>query len=333
MTRNCGSHLTYEDRCHIQAYLNTGNSRRSIAKLIGCSHTTINKEIHRNKGSCGYRHKQANARAVERRFKASSRPKKLLPELISLIQSLLINQQWSPVQISGRLRREEEIKISHESIYKLVWRDKKEGGNLYKHLRHQAKKYNRRSGKKAGRGLIPNRRDISERPEVVNKKERFGDFELDTIVGAKHQGAIVSIVERVSKHTFLCLVPQATAVNVTRAVKQALGPLSKKSLFHSATSDNGKEFSGHEQIVQELGGAFYFARPYHSWERGLNEHTNGLVRQYFPKGTDFVTLTQDDLAEVERKLNHRPRKVLNFETPFEVLTRLTQLPLSGNFQC
>lgn len=331
MPRKKGSHLTYEKRCHIQAYLKSGKSKRGIARLIGCSHTTVIKEVKRNQGKRGYREKQAHDLFVCRRQKARSLPRKMTPEVVAFIQHNLCSNQWSPVQISGRLAKERGIRISHETIYKFIWQDKKNGGDLYKNLRHKAKKYNKRSGKSAGRGLIPNRKDISERPAIVDKKERFGDFELDTIVGANHKGAIVSAVDRVSKCVWLELIQQGTSENVEKALCQSLDLLSKNSLVRTMTSDNGKEFAGHENIVNALGGDFYFAKPYHSWERGLNEHTNGLVRQYFPKGTDFTILTKDEVAEVQRKLNNRPRKSLNFETPAEVFLRMTNLPPSGIF--
>lgn len=331
MPRKKGSHLTYEERCHIQAYLKSGKSKRKIARLLGCSHTAVIKEINRNQGRRGYRQKQAHELQVSRRRKASSTPKKMTPDVVAYIKHNLQINQWSPVQIAGRLETEKAIKISHESIYKLIWQDKRNGGDLYKNLRHKAKKYNKRGGKSAGRGLIPNRKDISDRPAIVEKKERFGDFELDTIVGAGHKGAIVSIVDRASKYAYLELIQQATSENVEKALCHSLYLLSKKSLVQTMTSDNGKEFSRHEAIVETLGGEFYFAKPYHSWERGLNEHTNGLVRQYFPKGTDFTILTQEEVVVVQNKLNNRPRKCLNFQTPAEVFTALTNLDPSGNF--
>lgn len=331
MTRRTGSHLTYEERCHIYAYLKSGKSKRQISILIGCSHTTINKEIRRNTGKRGYRNDQANKQALNRRAIASSTPKKMTPEVIKLVLDFLNDTQASPEQIAGRLSRNHQIDISHESIYKPIWKDKREGGTLYLHLRHRAKKYNKRYGKNAGRGLIPNRKDISDRPAIVEKKERFGDLELDTIIGAHHQGAIVSSVDRASKVTLLGLIRQNTAEKVENSLCKSLQGLSDNGLILTMTSDNGKEFAGHERIVERLGGDFYFATPYHSWERGLNEHTNGLVRQYFPKGTDFTILTEEQVDEVARKLNSRPRKILNFETPAEVFLRMTGLDLAGTF--
>lgn len=329
MAKRSFSHLTYEKRCQIYAHLKSGKSKRAISQLINCSHSTIVREMRRNSSQRGYRIKHAQNAAESRRHQASSKPKKLTNDTIERIKEMLIETQSSPEQIAGRLARKHQTKISPESIYKFIWKDKQQGGTLYKHLRHQAKKYNKRSGKNAGRGLIPNRVDIEQRPEIVNKKERFGDFELDTIVGSNHQGAIVSIVDRASKYTYLDLVPRGTAEAIQSSICKKLHLLSQQSLIHTYTSDNGKEFSAHEKIVEELGGAFYFAKPYHSWERGLNEHTNGLVRQYFPKGTDFTKLTQEEVADVERKINHRPRKILTFQTPAEVFSSLTGLDPGG----
>lgn len=327
-----GSHLTYEQRCQIYVLLKSGKSKRAIGRLLGCSHSTIIREIKRNGGQRGYRFKQAQSSSEKRRISASSAPKKMTEENIILIKEMLFDTQASPRQISGRLDENHGTKISHETIYKFIWKDKESGGELYTHLRRRAKKYNKRAGKTAGRGLIPNRVDIDQRPAIVEKKERFGDFELDTIVGANHQGAIVSVVDRASKYTYLSLVPQGTAENIRVAMCQKLSLVSKKSMIHTYTSDNGKEFAAHEKIVEELGGSFYFAKPYHSWERGLNEHTNGLVRQYFPKGTDFTILTHEEVAEVERKLNNRPREVLKYKTPAEVFLMLTGFSPSGAFQ-
>jgi IS30 family transposase len=332
MAHKPGSHLTYEQRCQIYAYLKSGFSKRAIGRFLGCCHSTIVREVNRNGGKRGYRIKQAQSTADKRRMSASSAPRKLTSENVHLIRTILFDTQASPRQISGRLEVQYGKRISHETIYKFIWKDKESGGDLYKNLRRRAKKYNKRAGKTAGRGLIPNRVDIDQRPEIVEKKERFGDFELDTIVGANHQGAIVSIVDRASKYTYLNLVAQGTAENIRVAITQKLALPSQKSLIQTYTADNGKEFAAHEKIVEELGGSFYFAKPYHSWERGLNEHTNGLVRQYFPKGTDFTILTHEAVAEVERKLNNRPREVLNFKTPAEVFLLLTGFSPSGAFQ-
>jgi IS30 family transposase len=250
--------------------LNSGKSKREIARLIGCSHTTIICEIERNPGEGGVTYEGgelAEKQAVRRRHQASSAPKKMNPYLVGIISSMLLENQSSPVQIAGRVLKEFNSKISHETIYALILKDEKNKGELWKNLRHKRKKYNKRLGKNAGRGLISNRRDISERSAEVEKKERFGDFELDTIVGADHKGAIVSAVDRASKYVLLRLVQRSTAENVELALNNSLRPFSEKKLIHTLTSDNGKEFASHENIAKQTGGSFYFARPYHRWPR------------------------------------------------------------------
>ncbi len=226
-----------------------------------------------------------------------------------------LQEKWSPEQIAGRLKLEGD-EISHETIYRHVWTNKRKGGKLFQHLRHHGKLYNRRAKSSAGRGFIPNRVDISERPNIIEEKSRIGDWEGDTIIGAKHQGAILSYVDRHSKFTLLAIMDRKTANNVSENTIERMRSLPHPVL--SITYDNGKEFSGHEVIAKTLQTSCYFARPYHSWERGLNEHTNGLVRQYVPKSTDFSTISEKFIQNIENALNNRPRKVLNYRTPFEV---------------
>lgn len=313
MTQNVGNHLTYAERCQISVLLKSGKSKRSISRLLGRPDSTIVREVSRNTAGRGYRHLQAQKMADERRSLISRHPSKMTPELIQEIISMLAETQASPVQIAGRLKALGQTAVSHESIYGMIWKDKASGGNLYLQLRHRAKKHNKRSGKSAGRGLIPNRVGIEKRPEIVEKKERFGDVELDTIIGANHQGDIVSVVDRASKFAWLRLLKRGTTEAVTEAINRCLKGCGKAKRINTLTSDNGKEFAYHEEIANLVGGSFYFATPYQSWERGLNEHTNGLVRQYFPKGTNFVTLSEDEVLDVQKRLNNRPRKALNFK--------------------
>lgn len=308
-------HVTREVRSQIYALKATGNSLRKIAKVVERDVSTISREINRNTGNKGYRYKQADAKAVERRLNASRKPKKMTPELIERIEKHLC-EDWSPDQISGRLKRE-GVDISHESIYQHVWKDKRSGGKLYEHLRHHGKKYNKRSSGKAGRGCIPNRIDISERPAIVETKSRIGDWEGDTIIGANHQGAIVSHVDRHSKFTLLKKVQRKTADLVTYATVERLIDFPFPVL--SITYDNGKEFSDHQVIGMVLNTTCYFAPPYQSWKRGLNEHTNGLVRQYIPKLTDFRQVSDQQVQFIEDRLNNRPRKILQYKTPLEVI--------------
>ena len=359
-------HLTCEQRCQIYALLQSGHSQAHIARQIGVDPSTISRELVRNTGARGYRFKQAHEKASQRRQEASDKPRKMTPDLVELIEEKLTQEQWSPDQISGRLAKDGVAFISHERIYQHVWKDKKDGGTLYLHLRHSGKKYNRRKGKNSGRGLIPNRVDIDQRPPIVAHasrslvglhtleglpdfpfrdlerlclvhgllpfpvgqcaKSRIGDWEADTIIGANHKGVVMSHVERTSKYTKLAKLPDKNADFVVQACARVLLPLADQ--IETITYDNGKEFASHAQIATSLGALSYFAKPYHSWERGLNEHTNGLFRQYFPKGSDFSILSDADVQRVEDKLNSRPRKILGYQTPREIFFSARNLPVA-----
>ena len=312
-------HLTYEQRCQIYALLKSGQSKAAIARQLEVHPTTIGRELNRNCGQRGYRFKQAQDKADARRTAASAAPRKMTPHVVAKIEETLTLEQWSPEQISGRFALEGLVKISHECIYRHIWKDKKNNGVLYLNLRHSGKKYNKRKGKNSGRGLIPNRIDISLRPKIVEEKSRIGDWEGDTIIGARHKGAVLSYVERKSKYTKLAKLPDKTTNSVVKASNSVLTPIADR--IETMTFDNGKEFADHAKIAKKLDANCYFATPYHSWERGLNEHTNGLVRQYFPKGMDFANLTNDQVQLVEDKLNSRPRKVLGYKTPREVFEK------------
>lgn len=309
-------HMTLDIRSQIYALKSTGMAFNKIASIVGYSASTISREIARNTGGRGYRYKQADSMTKERRTKASRTPKKMTEDTVAMIEEKL-QEEWSPEQISGRLKAEGIVSISPESIYQHIWKNKRSGGTLYTHLRHHGKKYNKRSSGKAGRGCIPNRVDITERPSIVEQKVRIGDWEGDTIIGANHKGAIVSYVDRCSKYTVLKMLENRTSDLVTQATIATLKETNLPVL--TITYDNGKEFSEHSKIASELQADCYFAKPYHSWERGLNEHTNGLVRQYLPKATDFTKVSDKTVQIIAEKLNNRPRKVLNYKTPLEVI--------------
>ena len=308
-------HLTQCERCQINTLLHRGFSKREIARELGRDPGTISRELSRNRGQRGYRHKQAHGKATSRRREASAVPRKMTPERWAVVEDRL-REGWSPEQIAGRYRQQGEVMAGKERIYQHVRGDRKAGGTLYRHLRRRGKKPNWRGGRHAGRGHIPGRVDIADRPLVVDEKSRIGDWELDTIVGARHRGALVSSVDRGSKFTFLERVDVKTASAVSEAITRRMGPV--RDRVHTCTADNGKEFAGHREISDALGTGFYFATPYHSWERGLNEHTNGLVRQYFPKSTDFRKVTDAQVRAVEDRINQRPRKALGYRTPAEV---------------
>jgi transposase, IS30 family len=307
--------LTYDLRCQIYALKKSDHSNRAIAKLLGKDRRTVDREIARNTGLKGYRYKQAEASCQARRHRRYGRHVRLTPALKTEIAELLA-RQWSPEQIAGRLKREQgHHVISAESIYQYILSDKTAGGRLYQHLRRRGRHYLKRFNGKTRRGQIKGRVDIDQRPSIVEARTRIGDWEGDTIVGKDHQGALVSLVDRTSRFTRLVKVERSTAVLVTTAIKTALAPYPTYTL----TFDNGKEFAHHGEIARVLQAQTYFAKPYHSWERGTNENTNGLVRQYFPKKTDFATVTEADVARVEYLLNTRPRKCLGYRTPMEVI--------------
>jgi IS30 family transposase len=309
-------HLTRDQRCQLHTLKNSGDSISSIAKQLGVHRSALYRELKRNKGLQGYVYQEAQKKACERKSTVAYHKHKMTAERIATVEKKL-QLQWSPEQISGWLKIHDGGQtVSHETIYKYVWENKRQGGNLYKHLRHHGKKYNKRGSGKAGRGCIPGRVDIAERPAIVDEKSRLGDWELDTIIGREHKGAIVSMVERHSKLTRLTKVKKKTAQEVKEALVRTLGDVA--DCVHTLTSDNGKEFACHKEIASQLGASMYFARPYHSWERGLNEHTNGLVRQYLPKYERLDDITEKAIEEIENLLNNRPRKVLQFRTPIEV---------------
>lgn len=312
-------HLTRDQRCQLYTLKSSEKSTDNIAVTLGVHRSTLYRELSRNKGQKGYRYQQANEKALERKKLVAGNRLKMKPELIALIESKL-RLQWSPEQISGWLKRcDSNEAVSHESIYRHIWRDKRQNGSLYRELRHHGKKYNKRGSGKAGRGCIPRRIDIAERPTIVEEKSRLGDWEIDTIVGKEHKGAVVSMVERHSKLTLLAPVSRKTAQEVEEALTSKLGEVADCVL--TITSDNGKEFMNHEAVTAKLGATVYFARPYHSWERGLNEHTNGLVRQYLPKNQRLDGVSRETVKEIENLLNNRPRKVLQFRTPIEVFNQ------------
>lgn len=308
--------LTYEQRCQISALKKSGSTQREVAQIIGVSQSTVSRELARNTGDRGYRHKQAQEKAMRRR-EDSVKPTKMIPEMIALIE-VKLRIEWSPEQISGWLLDAHKQLISHEAIYLHIWADKQAGGDLYRYLRRRGKKYDKRRNGKSTRGQIKNRVSIDERPNVVDEKSRIGDWEIDTVIGKGHRGALVTIVERVTKYTVSAQVDNKSAENVTQATIALLKPF--KDVVHTITADNGKEFSYHEEISKRLSTDVYFAHPYSSWERGLNENTNGLLRQYFPKNTDFRKVEQAEVGRAVRRLNSRPRKTLGFKTPDQLMS-------------
>jgi IS30 family transposase len=306
--------LTQGQRYQIYAFLKAGFLQTQIASEIGVHKSTISREIRRNRGKKGYRPKQANLLAGNRRQNAKKHIK-MMPEVIALIEEL-ISEDFSPDQVSGFLARNHNINISHERIYQHILNDRINGGSLFKHLRQSHKKRKKRYGSYSRRGQIKDRISIDERPSIVDSKKRIGDWEIDTIIGKNHKGALLSIVERKSKFTLIAKLQEKSAEMAANAAIDLLKPFANKVL--TITADNGKEFADHKHINKSLKADVYFAHPYHSWERGLCENTNGLIRQYFPKGSDFNPIKQKHVQMVMDRLNNRPRKLLGYRTPNEV---------------
>lgn len=304
--------LTHEERYQISVLLKAGLNQSEIAMILNRHKSTISREISRNSGLRGYRPKQAQCLAEERRYaKAHCR----ITQRVWNVVRKLIRKDWSPEQISQWLNIEKGLSISHEWIYQYILQDKQQGGTLFRHLRCQ-KQRRKRYGSYSRRGQLIERVSIEERPDIVDSRSRIGDWELDTIIGKNHKQAIVSLTERKSRFTLIKKVKHKTAQCVTDAIIHLLAPFSDQ--VHTLTSDNGKEFADHKAIADKLDAKFYFAHPYASWERGLNENTNGLIRQYFPKKRDFKTITQKEINRVMIKLNNRPRKCLGIKTPNQV---------------
>lgn len=288
-----------------------------IARVIGVHKSTVSREIQRNTGSRGYRPKQAHESALQRR---EDKVRFGIEEGTWQRVEQLLREDWSPEQVCLWLLEADEQSVSHESIYQYVYWDKSCGGDLYTHLRCK-KQRRKRYGSYDRRGKLVNQVSIDERPAVVDERSREGDWELDTIIGKNNKQAIVSMNERVHRLIYLYKVETKDAESVAQAIIRTLHEKGLPVL--TLTADNGREFGNHETIAKELNADFYFAHPYSSWERGANENGNGLVRQYFPKGSDFSTITDNDLRRVERKLNNRPRKCLDMKTPNQVAFGIT----------
>jgi transposase, IS30 family len=314
------SHLTESQRYTISTMLENGYKQTEIAKTIGKCKSVVCREKSRSsdKRNSLYKHDLANRKYRHRQ--KYKRKKHFFTESVKSYVESSLEQKFSPEQIAGIAKKEGVKCVSAERIYQHIWRDKKLGGKLFEELRTQGKRYRKRGAEKDKRGIIIGRRDISERPQVVEIKERIGDLEIDTIIGKNHQGAIVTINDRASG---MLKMKKLESKNAEQLAIETIKLLSEwQPILHTITSDNGKEFAAHKTISDALGIDFFFAEPYHSWQRGSNENLNGLIRQYIPKQTDFSTITDEYVVYVENELNNRPRKRHNFETPNYVFNKL-----------
>lgn len=313
--------LTQEERYQIYVLIKANHNQKEIAKILGRSASSISRELKRNKGLRGYRPKQAQSLAVKRRVTAA-KSVKITDHVKKWIHDLLW-KDFTPEQIAGRLALEGKITLHHESVYRYIYQDKASGGTLYKKLTRACKKYKKRYGSYDKRGQLVNRVSIDERPDIVDTKSRIGDWEGDTVIGKGRKNAFVTMVERKTLFTVVKRIESKHADITADALISSMKPLQSHIL--TITLDNGKEFAQHEKIGEKLNADVYFAHPYSSWERGINENTNGLLRRYFPKGTDFMTLSEEEIEDVVYKLNHRPRKTRGYKTPHELFTGQSEI--------
>ena len=310
--------LTENERDQIYALMKAGLTQKQIAEELDRDPATISRELKRNRGLKGYRPAQAQ-RLSDTRRSTAAKSIKITDEVWGWIEQL-IRQDLSPQQVVDYLKTHKKLSLHHETLYQLIYADKTAGGDLYKHLRVASKPYRKRYGSYDRRGKIKNRVDIDERPEIVAQRSRIGDWEGDTIMGKGHQSALLTMVERKTLYTVIVRLTGKQADLLAQAAIKEM--IALKDQVETITFDNGLEFSEHEKIAQALDADIYFAHPYASWERGINENTNGLIRQYFPKGTDFNLVSDKEIQYVMDRLNNRPRKTRGCRSPNELFKGL-----------
>jgi transposase, IS30 family len=312
-------HITIEQRYQIEAYLKLKMSKDFISTELGIHRSSVYREISRNKlKNGGYSAKSAHEYSVDRKDRFSFN-RNFTDECEATVKGFL-KDDWSPKQIVGYCLNNSISMVSHERIYQFIRLDKQRGGDLFKHCRHQLKHRKRPVGKHYP---ISNRISIDERPQVVNDKTRFGDWEMDTIIGAHQQGAILTLTERKTNFIFIRKLENGkNAKSLKDQVNEILLPY--KDFVHTITTDNGPEFAEHLEINKKLKTTVYFAHPYCSWEKGSIEHANKLIRQYVKKDSNLNDYTQVQLTDIQHKLNNRPREKLNFESPKNIYYNLVR---------
>lgn len=313
------SHLSYKQRYSIEVLLKAGKSQTEIGKIISVDKSVISREIKRNRDERNGAYKAVLAqKKYDTRLNSKPKHTKLNAELYSEIKDL-IKQDYSPEQVSGVLKKMGKEAILHEWIYQLIWRDKRQKGDLYTHLRRKGRRYRKRGSSKDYKGQIIGRVGIEKRPKEANNRSEFRHLEVDTIIGQNHKGAIITLNDRASGMLWVGKVTTRDAQSIKIKLSQMLDEI--RPFIKSITGDNGKEFSEHQFITDEYCD-FFFANPYSTWERGSNENLNGLVRQYIPKSSDFSLLSEERILEIQNKINHRPRKRFEFENPIFVMEKL-----------
>jgi len=312
--------ITAHERYTIGTLRQLGYTAAAIARILGRHRSTIGREVRRNatRFDGSYRPQLANWYACSRR--SLSRRNQRFSATDWVLVHARLREKWSPEQVAGRLRLAHELRISHETIYRHIWADKRAGGTLHTHLRGARKKCRKRYGYYDWRGRLAGKRPITDRPAIVEQRRRIGDWEADTMLGALRDAhCLLSLVERKTGYVELGKLRARTTAEVNR---RAI-PLIRRQPHpvHTITSDNGTEFHGHAALEAATQAAFYFATPHHAWERGTNENTNGLVRQYLPKRVSMAHLSQQDCDAIAHQLNQRPRKRLGYRTPEECYAR------------
>jgi IS30 family transposase len=315
--------ITNVERHLIKVLLDSEFSFFEIAKKLNRAPSTITREIQRNtpkRGRCyGIYNPDRAQIKTELRHTTKQKHRNLTPEIQQEICKGIIDD-WSPEQIVGRATKDGKQMVSHETIYTYIYRDRRNGGQLFNHLRRRHRKRQKRKNLYNDRSIIQNRIFIDRRPAAANNKSRIGHFEGDTIIGKDHMGAIVSLTEMKTKYQFIFKVRERSANEVNYAIKMLL--CDHNDWIKTLTVDNGKEFTCHENLEADLVPLkVFFCDPYSPWQRGLNENQNGLIRQYIPKSTSFVKIMNHDLVKIADRLNNRPRKTLGFETPKEALNK------------
>lgn len=307
--------LTSGERYALSALRKQGYTQAEIARALGRDRSTVSREVRRNSADrAGRTYRPGLADDFARWRRSSSRRNQRFTDADWDIVIKRLRMEWSPEQISGRLKRDGSLRISHETIYRYIWRDKRRGGSRYKLLRQAGKKRRKRYGAYDSRGRLAGKRNISERPAVVEDRSELGHWEIDTVLGSTRP-CVVTIVERKIGYLIVGKLRNRTVAELNRVAVQLINSVPVPIL--TITADNGTEFHGYKQIEAETGALFYFANPHHSWERGTNENTNGLIRQYLPKRKSLARVTQTQCARIADKLNNRPRKRLDFLTPKE----------------
>ena len=307
--------ITHEERYTIWALRRQEKSVAEITRILGRHRSTIYRELRRNCGRADgfYRPLQAHGYARTRRSH-SRRNFRLTSQDWDLVEALLKREDWSPEQIAGRMGLEGRLQISHETIYRHVWNDKRHGGLLHTHLRQATKQRRKRHGTYDSRGRLAGKRPIEERPAAADNRSRVGHWEADTVLG-DGKPCVLTLVERKTGYVEIGKLNARTAKELSHRTIQLIQRQPRP--VNTITADNGTEFHGYAHVERATDARFYFATPHHAWERGTNENTNGLIRQYLPKRQSMASLTQYECNAIARKLNRRPRKRLEYKTPEE----------------